>query len=167
MIVRHARAGNKRRWSGPDGLRPLDDVGELQAISLVDTLGALAVRRLITSPAVRCVQTLQPFAVRSELPIEISSALGPDADGKALLRRLTHPSLDGAVLCTHGEVMRPMLRHIRRQTVPVAGTIGARGYLLGEGNDLATHDLRSRGHCRAAQLSADQLYGEDRYDTAR
>ena len=123
-IVRHARAGNKRDWAGPDALRPLDPVGEQHAIGLVPTLERLGVRRLFSSPAVRCVQTLEPFAVHAGLAIEITAILAPDADPKAFIARLNHPSLDGAALCTHGEVMRPLLRHVRRRGVPVAGPSG-------------------------------------------
>jgi hypothetical protein len=31
LVVRHADAGDKARWNGPDGLRPLSPVGRLQA----------------------------------------------------------------------------------------------------------------------------------------
>ena len=62
MLVRHARAVSKREWAGPDLLRPLDDVGERQAMGLVDTLAETPIRRLGSSPALRCVQTLEPLA---------------------------------------------------------------------------------------------------------
>ena len=45
---------------------------------------------------------------------------------------LARPSdgLANAVLCTHGEVMRPLLRHIRRRHVAIIGDPGRRGSLL-------------------------------------
>ena len=64
MLVRHPRAVSKREWAGPDLLRPLDDVGERQAMGLVDTLADTPIRRLVSSPALRCVQTLEPLASR-------------------------------------------------------------------------------------------------------
>ena len=37
------------------------------------------------------------------------------------------------MLCTHGEVMRPLLRHVRRHHVPIIGDPGGRGSLLVKG----------------------------------
>jgi 8-oxo-dGTP diphosphatase len=116
-IVRHARAGVKREWKGRDELRPLDPVGAAQAAALAPLLAAETVRRLISSPTVRCVQTLQPLADVLELPIETWDALGPDAGASGLRSTLEDPAFDDAVLCTHGEVMRPFLRTLRRRGV--------------------------------------------------
>ena len=35
LVVRHADAGTKASWDGPDRLRPLSPVGRLQAEGLV------------------------------------------------------------------------------------------------------------------------------------
>ena len=109
-IVRHARAGNKRTWAAPDHLRPLDATGVQQALDLAPLLASHKVSRLISSPTARCVQTLQPLADRTGLPIERWSGLAPDADASDLLAGFGHPAFGDAVLCTHGEVMRPLLR---------------------------------------------------------
>jgi phosphohistidine phosphatase SixA len=133
VVVRHARAGSKRRWSGPDLLRPLDSVGERHAIDLVDRLATIPVRRLISSPALRCVQTLEPLAHHTGLTIERCELLGPDGDGRAVLGLPAEEALRDAVLCTHGEVMRPMLRQMRRRDVTILGEPGPRGWLLRKG----------------------------------
>lgn len=132
-IVRHTRAISKRRWSGPDGLRPLDDVGEQHAAGLVDTLAVTPIRRLLSSPALRCVQTLEPLARQTGLTIEIVDLLAPDSDARAVLARLDRDVLANAVLCTHGEVMRPLLRQMRRRQVAIVGEAGGRGWLLRKG----------------------------------
>jgi len=133
MLARHARAVSKREWAGSDLLRPLDDVGERQAMGLVDTLADTPIRRLVSSPALRCVQTLEPLA--SHHPgssIETNDLLAPDGDARTVLDRL-RDGLADAVLCTHGEVMRPLLRHVRRHHVPIIGDPGGRGSLLVKG----------------------------------
>jgi phosphohistidine phosphatase SixA len=117
-IVRHARAGTKRAWDGDDALRPLDELGRVQAAALAPRLaGAGPVRRLISSPALRCVQTLQPLADVVGLPIERWDALGPHAGAAGVRSTLGHPAFDDVVLCTHGEVLRPLLRTLRRRGV--------------------------------------------------
>jgi 8-oxo-dGTP diphosphatase len=133
VVVRHARAGSKKQWSGPDLLRPLDSVGERHAIELVDKLAAIPIRRLISSPALRCVQTLEPLANHTGLTIERCELLGPDGDARAVLGGLAEEALRDAVLCTHGEVMRPMLRRMRRRHVTILGEPGPRGWLLRKG----------------------------------
>src|SRR6266508_3359874 len=66
-LVRHADAGNKRDWSGPDAERPLSEEGWEQAAGLVDLLAGLRIERLLTSPLLRCRQTLEPLAAALEL----------------------------------------------------------------------------------------------------
>jgi len=116
-IVRHARAGSKRAWEGDDELRPLDELGRVQAAALAPRLAAAArpVRRVISSPALRCVQTVQPLADLVGVPVETWDALGPNAGAAAVRTALGHPAFDDVVLCTHGEVLRPLLRTLRRR----------------------------------------------------
>lgn len=133
VLVRHARAGSKQHWSGPDLLRPLDSVGEQHAVQLVDKLAGVPIRRLISSPALRCVQTLEPLARHTGLTIEPCEILAPDGNGQTVLG---HPDRDGladAVLCTHGEIMRPLLHRMRRRHVTIIGDPGPRGWLLRKG----------------------------------
>ena len=89
ILVRHARAGSKRRWSGPDECRPLDEVGAQHAVGLVDTLAVTPIRRLVSSPALRCVQTLEPLARHTGLTIEMSGLLAADGDARAMLAQPT------------------------------------------------------------------------------
>lgn len=115
-IVRHGRAGSKREWSGDDADRPLDDVGAAHATALARMLLAGPVERLVSSPALRCCQTLQPLADATGMPIETWTALAPHAGPRGLRSTLGHPAFDGAVLCTHGELLRPLLRTLRRRS---------------------------------------------------
>ena len=63
ILLRHAKAMHKASWSRADSRRPLDDSGRADAKALAELLTCFAPRaRLITSPAVRCVETLRPFA---------------------------------------------------------------------------------------------------------
>jgi broad specificity phosphatase PhoE len=132
LVVRHARAVSKRVWTGADLLRPLDELGRRQAIGLVDTLAEAPVRRLVSSPALRCVETLEPLASHRGSSIETTELLAADGDIRTVLDRL-RDGLEDAVLCTHGEVMRPLLRHVRRHHVPIVGDPGGRGSLLVKG----------------------------------
>jgi phosphohistidine phosphatase SixA len=75
-LVRHAHAGDKRAWTGPDRLRPLSGSGRREAHGLLVQLRPYPVVRILSSPAVRCVQTVEPLAQRRGLPVERAEVLG-------------------------------------------------------------------------------------------
>ncbi|HEX6677403.1 MAG TPA: phosphoglycerate mutase family protein [Actinomycetes bacterium] len=104
-LVRHAHAGDKRRWPGRDEVRPLSDVGIRQAYGLLDRLAGYPVTRILSSPTERCRQTVAPLAVERGLEVEYAEVLGLDADDGELLRLVRDPRFEAAVLCTHGEVI--------------------------------------------------------------
>ena len=104
-LVRHAHAGSKRNWKGPDQARPLSAQGHKEALGLIEQLGDRPLGRLLSSPAERCLQTVEPLAGRLGSPVETSEALGVDGTGPGVLELLTSPALSDAVLCTHGEVI--------------------------------------------------------------
>ena len=117
-LVRHAKAGDRESWEGDDSLRPLSKPGVEQAKGLRDQLGGRSVRRILSSPSVRCLQTVEPLAGRLGLEVEPTDALAEGA-GTAPIRRLIR-SLAGtdAVLCSHGDVIQELLEELAR-----AGTV--------------------------------------------
>src|SRR5512132_704612 len=62
LVVRHADAGDKRSWKGPDMLRPLSPIGRRQAKGLVVRLEDYPIERILCSPTLRCQQTMEPLA---------------------------------------------------------------------------------------------------------
>lgn len=108
-LVRHGDAGERKEWNGPDHLRPLDGNGWTQAVQLADLLERRGVRRVISSPYVRCVQTVEPLAERLGLPVEQSDALAEGADDDALVGLVRSVNGGATVLCTHGDVVPRLL----------------------------------------------------------
>jgi 8-oxo-dGTP diphosphatase len=109
LLVRHGEAGKRSRWAGDDRLRPLDDHGRLQAARLAEALTPRGVERVLTSPYIRCRQTVEPLADALGLPVEERVELAEGAE-VADVRRLVG-GLRGtvAVLCTHGDVIEGLL----------------------------------------------------------
>ncbi|SRR6266516_908885 len=105
FVVRHADAGDKAAWDGPDTLRPLSPVGHRQAEGLVDRLDGYPVEGILSSPTVRCHQTVEPLARDRCLRIERVEALGVGASAAQLLGVFWDRTLRNAVLCTHGETI--------------------------------------------------------------
>lgn len=109
-LVRHAVAERRTSWSQPDELRPLDQRGFHQAERLPTTRDWSGVTSVLSSPALRCRQTVAPLAAVLGLAVEDSAALAEGADGTAALRVIeTHRDGD-LVLCSHGDVIPEMLR---------------------------------------------------------
>lgn len=109
LLVRHAKAGDRDRWTGDDRLRPLDKRGRRQAEAMVAPLAGYALTRLVSSPYVRCVETLEPLAARVGLSIEHDRAIAEGAsieDARAFLGRVGPGPV---VLCTHGDVMEALV----------------------------------------------------------
>lgn len=109
LLVRHANAGSRSAWDGPDRDRPLSHAGRAQALALAGNLEKYSPARLISSPYVRCVETLQPLAGLLGLEVETDDSLG---EGRAyetleLMRGLAGSDV---ALCTHGDVIPEVLQ---------------------------------------------------------
>lgn len=104
-LLRHAHAGNKRAWPGPDGARPLSGAGRREAHGLLTQLRDYRVSRILSSRTVRCLQTVEPLARRRGLRVESTDVLGVDADPTDLVALLLDPAVAEAVLCSHGELI--------------------------------------------------------------
>lgn len=111
-LVRHAHAGNKHHWVGPDQDRPLSVAGQGEAHGLLTRLGVYPISRILSSPASRCQQTIVPLAARHGLPIELTNDLGVEATADQLLALVADPALRTAVLCSHGEVIGQVLQQL-------------------------------------------------------
>jgi len=105
VLVRHASAGKRADWGRDDRLRPLDARGRRQAAALVELLRVVAVRRVVSSPYVRCLETVEPLAAALGLAIEEDDSLaeGAGTAASALLAEV------GLVACTHGDVAEELL----------------------------------------------------------
>jgi phosphohistidine phosphatase SixA len=75
--------------------------------------GKVTERGLLTSPALRCRQTLEPLAAALGLDPQSLDELTVDADVHRLVAILQEPRTDQAVLCTHGEVLQKLFGQLR------------------------------------------------------
>lgn len=62
IILRHAKATLRADWKGEEAKRPLLAEGKKQAKALVPLIAAYGPKRLVTSPWVRCHDTINPYA---------------------------------------------------------------------------------------------------------
>ena len=126
-LIRHAEAGDKRSWRGPDTARPLTELGWRQAGGLTRQLLPYPVSRILSSPARRCEQTMRPLAQQRDVPVELTEALAVDGGVDGLLQVLGAPELQAAALCTHGELIGQAVTRLLAAGMRVAGLDGGRG----------------------------------------
>lgn len=107
--MRHAAAGHRRPGAEDDHLRPLNERGRRQALALVDSLSSYDIERVLTSPYVRCRQSVEPLARALDLPVEERAELAEGANREEALRLIRLLGTKTAVLCTHGDVVAELL----------------------------------------------------------
>jgi len=117
VIVRHARSRSRSAWPGADPLRPLNSRGRERAEALVPLLAAYGVSRVVTSPSLRCLDTVQPYAAAAGKRPRLRSGLSEEGFAQApdravgyLTRLLERGS--AAVVCSHGPVLPSLLEQL-------------------------------------------------------
>lgn len=105
LLVRHGTAGNRKDWVGDDRLRPLDEKGVRQAEALAGLLVNQPIKRIFSSPYLRCVQTMEPLAERLGLTIDRVDELAEGAAREDVEKLVRRAGGDLVVLCTHGDVI--------------------------------------------------------------
>ncbi|MFD0747912.1 NUDIX hydrolase [Phytohabitans flavus] len=120
-VVRHALAGKRGTWTGPDDARPLDQAGRAQARSLAPVLAQVRPELIRSASARRCTQTVEPLAARLDLPIEIDSAFDEPKPGQdpadvaiSAATRLAELAIEceAVVVSSQGKVIPPALARL-------------------------------------------------------
>lgn len=108
LLVRHGHAGSKASWTGDDRERPLSARGAAGAQALVHILAPYRPVRVLSSPLLRCRQTVEPVAAQLDLPVELADRLGPESPKQAVsfIRDVAQEGPGPVVVCTHGEVIQ-------------------------------------------------------------
>lgn len=119
-VVRHAKAGDREAWQGDDRLRPLTKSGRQQADALAELLKNEPIDRILSSPYVRCLQSVEPLAARRKRPIEPRKDLEEGAGGESVIRLIKEFKGQHIVACTHGDVVEELLERLIEQGV-IAG----------------------------------------------
>jgi len=130
ILLRHTAAVKRGDFKGDDPKRPLTGRGRTQAKSLILTLDAYGINAVHSSDAIRCLNTVAPFAGSSKLAVrrepvfsEVGFERRPSAAVSRLQNLVTTPS--GLVLCTHRPVLpaitKPFLAKLpKRQAAKLA-----------------------------------------------
>ena len=122
-LVRHAKAGQRAAWEGDDRVRPLTKNGWRQAEAIADHLAARGASVLLTSPYLRCRQTLEPLGDRLGLPVEDRASLAEGGWGNDALDELLAAAAEGRTVaaCSHGDVIPAIVATAVRRGAELVG----------------------------------------------
>lgn len=133
LMVRHARAGDRWAWTGPDDERPLDGPGRAEAKALAAGLPAFGPTEVLSAGPLRCRQTVQPLADRLGLEIGYAAEFGEDAywlDPQAARLRvqsLLRNQESVAVVCSQGGAIPGLMSWLQADDgVRMTGVSGRR-----------------------------------------
>jgi phosphohistidine phosphatase SixA len=139
IVLRHAKAA-PRSSEVNDLDRALTSGGHERAVALVPLLGAYGVRRVVSSPAVRCVRTVEPYAHSVSTFLEIDDRLSEDTKPSRVQRSISS-------LLDH---KKPVVVSTHRPTLPwVLEAIGADLQDLAPGEAVVVH--HRKGHVLATE----------------
>ena len=112
IVLRHGQSRSRKAWRRDDRVRPLLQLGHLQAQRLVPVLAAYDVRRVISSSSLRCLQTVEPYADTAGLEIEETDRLSEEDATQKKVDKMAEAAVEAAVdgkrgvlLCTHRTVL--------------------------------------------------------------
>ncbi|MGQ7311648.1 NUDIX hydrolase [Microbacterium arabinogalactanolyticum] len=127
IALRHAKAVGRDDWDGADAERPLTDRGQRQAAAVVAPLRAFGVRRIVSSDALRCRQTVAPLEKKLGRTARVTAKISQDAwengteDIRAVVGRRVR-ARKAAVLCSHGPVLPGILSELALATGTMHGS---------------------------------------------
>jgi 8-oxo-dGTP diphosphatase len=117
LLVRHAKAGSRTEWTGPDDERPLSANGRRQ-VPPIETLCALyRPTRVHSAPLVRCVDTVGGVAASAGVPVvpePLLSEAGYAGREEAAVARLLSLAGEGGVpvVCSQGGVIPDLVSRV-------------------------------------------------------
>jgi 8-oxo-dGTP pyrophosphatase MutT (NUDIX family)/phosphohistidine phosphatase SixA len=122
ILLRHASAGAKGDRAGEDLQRPLDAEGALDALLLADLLACFAPRaRVISSPALRCTESVRPYAEGFGGSVEAKAALAvPDRATESFLDRTARAATLRHLFRHLVNASQPVVACLHRENLPLA-----------------------------------------------
>lgn len=112
FVARHADAGARAEWTDDDRLRPLSARGEAQSRGIADLLVRHGPSRILSSPALRCVQTVEPLADKLGLEVTVDDRLFEGVGGDDVRSFVADLDTESTVCCSHGDVIPMLLHHL-------------------------------------------------------
>jgi 8-oxo-dGTP diphosphatase len=135
VLLRHAPAGERETWPGDDFVRPLDATGQATAKALAPLLAAYEPTRIISARPVRCVQTVEPLATLTGLPVEVDDQFDESADAGSAAAVTRNIAAGGGVtvVCSQGGLIPAVVGMLAGRAASACRTPKGSAWVLGFG----------------------------------
>ena len=160
VVLRHAQAVPRAKWSKGEASRPLTARGRAAARAALTGVAAYGPLQVITSPWARCLTTVRPYARRARLPAKTDRWL-TEADAARRPERAEHlmdrilAGRDSTVVCSHRPVLPLLLGRLASQVRPKA-LAKLKAAPLRPGEAVVIHQV-ARGHRRGRIAAIERL----------
>ena len=163
IIARHVRAKKRSAWKHDDLARPVTTGGARRALHLIRLFSAFGVRYVDSSPAARCLMTVQPYAAAIGKKAKTYDSLTEDAHASKpkkaadTLAELLAKS-GNRVVCVHRPTMPTLLEMLgaatRKWTI---GKLPSKNPYLPAGGVLIAHVVDTESGPRVAAVETHLL----------
>ncbi len=123
LIVRHAKAKPRSSWTKAEGDRPLAATGTRQAQAVGRLLRTWKPGRVVTSPWLRCVATIAPYAKASDAKVKMHESLTEHRHARsphktAAVVESLFDKQRPVVLCTHRPALSTVFGQLAKHMSP-------------------------------------------------
>jgi len=144
ILLRHGKAMPRENWDGPDHTRPLLQRGLNQAKLQAGGVAAFGPVRLVSSPATRCLATIEPVSRATGLDVITRKRISQDAweptgEGPRSIIDKTIRKKRASVLCSHGPVLPQLLQALGEHGSPGSDALVAKHYGMATGEFVVAH----------------------------
>lgn len=120
FLIRHAHAG-ERSPGHHDLYRPLSPKGHRRAEAISHLLADAPITRVLSSPATRCVQTVEPLAGSLGLEVEEHPDLWEGSLTNHVLALLSQQHDGATAACSHGDIIPEVVEAVAVQGAHISG----------------------------------------------
>ncbi|WP_404291752.1 NUDIX domain-containing protein [Glutamicibacter arilaitensis] len=152
IILRHAKAKPRGKWTRAEGERPLAATGRRQAQAVARMLEAWRPGHVASSPWTRCVQTVTPYLALHSLNLKTIRAITEyEANRKPHKAQRAIEKLVGKsrsqVICTHRPVLPLIIEVLRARVSPkVAAVLPTQDPFLDPGGVIVAQQVIGAKH---------------------
>lgn len=146
ILLRHAKALDRKEWSGDDEDRPLTEDGRRQVQKLIKTMHVYGLTSIHTSDAIRCLDTAKPIADALGIELVVNSKLSEyeyHRDGKSAAKYIKglFEQDERVLVCGHNPILTKIIKKMARRL-----DMYQEDFSLGKGDAFILH--RSKGKIR-------------------
>lgn len=120
IMLRHAKALNRKEWLGEDSDRPLEQIGSLQAKRMHSIYQVYGIEKIFTSDAIRCYDTVEPLSRVLDIKLKVEKDVSEDSWKKDKDRAIDFAknvikSDETTIVCSHNPVLPRMMEKLTKK----------------------------------------------------